>query len=476
MKNNIIMFIFVPLFLIGCLNNNVSIWVSTDIPVELKVQLIEQISKSEFIHYENITYVDEMDKADISIYFGSELNEDTLKIGEWYEAAVVPFFTVMDNVSSKSFDNLNELNNDILIIPFHQLTPEYKVLEIDDNNILDKNCDIENYILRKEIYLSGHNKVLNYVESYGYYYSNRDLSKLNSVVMTGVTALTRIVAGKIEENGITYPARDIRNILLNGDITHLSNEVSFSTNYVLDTDIYLMDFSSSSDYFELFEYVGADVVELTGNHLTDMCVEDFLFTLDLLDKSEIPYFGGGRNIQDASKSVKFEFENNKIAFLGACSVINKNNASLDEPGTWLLDYNKLIEEIKILSEDGYQVIVSIQYKEKNDILPFDSQVQLFRNISDAGAVIVQGSQAHVPQTMEFNDGKFIHFGLGNLFFDQGFLNETREEFIDIHYFYDNRHISTQLVTTYLQDFSRPEPMTIEQRELFLEKVFSFCNY
>ena len=38
--------------------------------------------------------------------------------------------------------------------------------------------------------------------------------------------------------------------------------------------------------------------------------------------------------------------------------------------------------------------------------------------ADAGAVIVSGSQSHVPLQMEFYKGAFIHYGLGNLFFGQ----------------------------------------------------------
>jgi poly-gamma-glutamate capsule biosynthesis protein CapA/YwtB (metallophosphatase superfamily) len=33
-------------------------------------------------------------------------------------------------------------------------------------------------------------------------------------------------------------------------------------------------------------------------------------------------------------------------------------------------------------------------------------------------VIVSGSQAHQPHGFEFYNGSLIHYGLGNLFFDQ----------------------------------------------------------
>ena len=57
-------------------------------------------------------------------------------------------------------------------------------------------------------------------------------------------------------------------------------------------------------------------------------------------------------------------------------------------------------------------------------------------VADAGATMVSGSQAHYPHIMEFRGESFIHYGLGNLFFDQmtyilpngDVIDETRREF------------------------------------------------
>ncbi len=119
-------------------------------------------------------------------------------------------------------------------------------------------------------------------------------------------------------------------------------------------------------------------------------------------------------------------------------------------------------------------------------------------MSEAGAVVVSGSQAHHPQTMTFdrdllfsNDG-FIHYGLGNLFFDQMRMPDgenvpaifdeelpvagTRLEFLDLHIFYDNRYINTQLLTAVLEDYARPRPMTEEEREVFLTRMFEASEW
>ncbi|MEW6651274.1 MAG: CapA family protein, partial [Chloroflexota bacterium] len=133
-------------------------------------------------------------------------------------------------------------------------------------------------------------------------------------------------------------------------------------------------------------------------------------------------------------------------------------------------------------EEGYLVIFTFQYFEtyRHWVLNFEKED--FRKPADAGAVIVSGSQAHHPMAMEFYGDSFIHYGLGNLFFDQMWVDTvtipegTRKEFIDRHVFYDGKHISTELLTAYLEDYSRPRPMTAAERRDFLQAIFTAAGW
>jgi poly-gamma-glutamate synthesis protein (capsule biosynthesis protein) len=138
----------------------------------------------------------------------------------------------------------------------------------------------------------------------------------------------------------------------------------------------------------------------------------------------------------------------------------------------------MLETIGALRNDGYLPIVTFQYLESYTFLPSGAQRRDFRSAIDAGAVIVSGSQAHFPQIVELYEGAngpaLIHYGLGNLFFDQ--MDEpvegTRRELIDRHIFYDGRHIQTELLTALLEDYARPRPMEPAEREAFLAELFA----
>jgi poly-gamma-glutamate synthesis protein (capsule biosynthesis protein) len=330
--------------------------------------------------------------------------------------------------------------------------------------------------------------------------SNRDPQKLATVLMTGVTALVRATAYKMEVNGVTYPAEDIRHWLTGADITHVSNEVPFAVGCPY-PDRYQtrLIFCSDPKYIELLDYIGLDVVELTGNHFEDWGKESTFNTLEMYRARGLPYFGGGSDLADAQKPAILERGGMKFAFIG-CNPAGPTFAWARDDGwpgaapcgpNWPgkveggTGYEWIIDEIKQLKAEGYLVIATFQYFEYYSPEPRPWQQDDFRLLADAGAVIVSGSQGHYAQALEFYNGAFIHYGLGNLFFDQmGYTNptnglrtsNTRREFMDRFVFYDGRLISTELLTAMLEDWSRPRPMTPEERDEFLQEYFTVSGW
>ena len=84
--------------------------------------------------------------------------------------------------------------------------------------------------------------------------------------------------------------------------------------------------------------------------------------------------------------------------------------------------------------------MTFQYNEMYVPFATERQAEDFQAMADAGAVIVSGSQSHFPQGFAFRGNSFVHYGLGNLFFDQMDtpVEGTRREFLDRHVFYDGR--------------------------------------
>ena len=69
--------------------------------------------------------------------------------------------------------------------------------------------------------------------------------------------------------------------------------------------------------------------------------------------------------------------------------------------------------------------------------PIPLQEADFRAMSDAGADVVTGVQAHAPQAVELRNRRLILYGLGNLFFDQTTIGWTaRTGLVPRHTIYD----------------------------------------
>ena len=76
----------------------------------------------------------------------------------------------------------------LVILPFDELVPRLKVLQVDGASPLDKNLDVKNYSLSVEYFWQGDAEILSLVSSSCEPRTNRDLSLMTDVLMTGVSA------------------------------------------------------------------------------------------------------------------------------------------------------------------------------------------------------------------------------------------------------------------------------------------------
>jgi poly-gamma-glutamate synthesis protein (capsule biosynthesis protein) len=362
----------------------------------------------------------------------------------------------------------------LFILPFEELEPRWKVLRVDGMSPLDKEFDPQKYPLGVWFDLTAAGNQTG-AEGVLLPATNRDPEKMTVVLMTGVTALVRATAAKMEAQGMTFPGKDILPWFQSADLRHISNEIAFSPDCPEPNPYQTsLIFCSQPEYVELLEYVGANVIELTGNHQIDWGHPAFDYTLNLYEELGMPYYAAGRNAEEARQPLLIEHNGNKIAFIG-CNPSGPEMVWATElfGGVAQCDFEWMQAEIRRLRREGYLPIATMQYYEYYTPDPRPWQVEDFQGLAEAGAVIVSGSQAHKPQAFDFYGSHFIHYGVGNLFFDQMDIPVvgTRQEFLDRHVIYEGRHISTELLTAMLEDYARPRPMTLPERQSLLQEMF-----
>jgi len=350
------------------------------------------------------------------------------------------------------------------IVPFDSLDPRWKVIDVDGKGPFEIGFEPETYFLKRSL-RAGET-------------TNFDRSKLTSLTLTGTTAMSRYLAYHIEEDGLLVPTEEIGSILAASDILHISNEASFSPDCPPGSPLRReARFCSLPSYFTVLETVGADVIELTGNHNLDWGYDPFYYSMDMYEQAGMRTYGGGINKEASQEPLLIEHNGNKIAFLG-CNAMGPENvlATDSTPGAAPCDLEKMKEQILALKADDWLPVVTFQHFEYTwyDVPPQQSH-DFYWIAEQAGPVIVSGSQAHIPQGMTFIGDTFIHFGLGNLFFDQ-MSDVERTSFFDRHYFYDGRYLGSKLETIILENYSRPRFLTPEERTSILNLIFDTCSW
>lgn len=367
------------------------------------------------------------------------------------------------NVNAGRFRTRQEVEHELwtnrnayTLLPFDALTARYRVLHVDNQHPL---LDITNYPLAFESETP-----------------NFDPNLLTTLTLSGVTAITRDSLAPIDRNGVEWAASGIAPFTNQVDFFHTSNEVSFTPQCPQATETPLGAFCSKEAHFPILELVGLDVVELTGNHNNDYGYNAYLRTLELYQEYGIETIGGGATVEEAQTPLILSHNGNTIAMV-ACNdsgpyyalASAERPGAADCTGAWLkTTLNELADTVDLIT-------VTVQHVEFEEYLPRQEIEFDFRQIADWGADMVVGTHAHKPQSFEFyatSRGKnaLLHFGLGNLFFDQDFWGNSRF-WMDTLFIYEGELVTVDLFTGIIDDQARPRSMTAEEQKNWLEFMF-----
>ena len=369
--------------------------------------------------------------------------------------------------------------NAVGIVPFERLDPRLKALTLEGQSVLDRTMDLGRYPLRVPVWIDGPPELTRdlalEVEEKGLT-SNRHPEHLTEVMMTGVTALTRHLAVEMEaRNDYGWPARRIARFLAAADLTHISNEVSFVAHCQAQAETQV--FCAKPEYLETLRLVGADLVELTGNHNLDCGPGYALQSLDLYAEAGMHTYGGGRNAADARKPLLLTHQGNRLAFLGYNQFGPEYAwAGEDRPGAAPFSLSAVQADLAQIRNQADVIFVTVQHTEAYQPTPLPEQVADFRAVIEAGADVVIGSQAHQPQAVEFYGDGLILYGLGNLFFDQLWSEATRQSLIARHIIYKGRLISVQLIPTVMDNRYQAHFGNAQEQQTILQTVFQASSW
>lgn len=362
------------------------------------------------------------------------------------------------------------------LVSIWDLTSTEKLLAIDDNyylDTLDSGAFFEYYILEGNAEDIAEAKTI--LESKIAPFPAQD--EILTFAQTGVTALSRGMTRKLSQVGdAEFFSANIGEYLSSFDLTHTSNESSFSTS-ANDRNI-----CSRPEMIDVITSSGIDIIELTGNHNQDCGDQAAIETINLYQNLGIKTVGGGKTEDEAAIPLEISEKGTNITML-AYNYSTGGYTTDNTPGANLYTKEKAKADIATAKERGDFVIVDIQFYECNSYVSTSEdttcdyanssagdQISFFRNLIDLGADVVVGTSAHQPQTFELYKDGAIYYGLGNLFFDQSWWPGTTRSIILVHYFIDGKLVQTRLVPTVYDQNYQTKLMDTKDAETFLARL------
>lgn len=424
----------------------------------------------------------DLDK-DVTIAARNELVLPELSEGEFLYQIAVPvtdFYSTETNVEVASVDEMfPNCDCGYELIDVNELDFTKKLLSINDEYYLDTfksgavfriiSFTSEKYTEEIEPLVAGAFDGLEFPEADG----------VLTLAQSGVTALSRRMNTKIAQvGGGAYFAENIGEFLSSFDLTHTSNESSFSS-YASSTNI-----CSDKRFIETLTAIGLDIVELTGNHNQDCGDASARETIDIYNENGIMIVGGGKTAAEAAVPLEIDEKGNGVTMLAYNQ--STGGATYDDtPGANQYYEDVAARQIKEAKARGDLVILDVQYYECAE---YDAtyekttcdyanssagdQVGLFRHLIDMGADVVVGTSAHQPQTFELYGDGVIYYGVGNLFFDQSWWPGTTRSLILVHHIYKDKLLQTEIVPTVYDASYQTRLMDEETATWFLNRLIS----
>lgn len=413
-------------------------------------------------------------KQDVTVKSHRSLARESGNHSVLYEImlATSDFYDPTISISAPEAENLT-------LTPFSELDFRHKLLEIDGEYFLD---NLDNGAFFEYLDFEGDNSA--------------DLDEISAKVLekaphfptadevldfaqTGVTALSRGMNKKLQQTGDAAAfATNIAAILSGFDLTHTSNESSFSK-FASSENI-----CSDPRMIDVLTGIGLDIVELTGNHNQDCGDEDAIQTIEQYHALGMQTFGGGKTADEAAIPLEISQKNTNITLLGY-NYSTGGYTTDATPGANLYTPEKAEADIAAAKARGDFVIVDVQFFECNSYVATEEdttcdvanssagdQIGFFRHLIDLGADIVVGTAAHQPQTFELYGDGVIYYGLGNLFFDQSWWPGTTRSLMLAHYFYNGKLLQTRLMPTIYDHSYQTKLMEDQDASNFIARLIA----
>lgn len=304
---------------------------------------------------------------------------------------------------------------------------------------------------------------------------------ITTLLFTGVIVPARCVQAAIDASGNPdYPYEEVRGLIegvdiavgtLNATISDFPPRTGCVRTYVL---------VGGSDNADALARAGFDVMSVATNHIKNCGImtcgdKAFLDTLDNLNRVGILPVGAGLNHDQAMQPVVVEVNGVRFGFVSLGQIEPMAFAGEDKPGIAVLNSENLENAIQTARQVSDVVIALPHWGPEDMAKPNGIQLNLARQIVDAGADLVVGNHTHVVQAIQVVDGIPVFYGLGNFVFDQSWARDHQQGVILLVRFQADRFLDFELIPTHVDGDGRVHIAAPEEAREILERIDSISR-
>ncbi len=206
------------------------------------------------------------------------------------------------------------------------------------------------------------------------------------------------------------------------DIFMLNNEFCYTTST---TPIGGKKYTFKADpsYVDRLHEMGVDIVSIANNHAYDYGEQGFIDTMHTLKDANVPYVGGGENLEDASDNIVYFIINGmKIGYIAATQVerdlpILTQPATEDSAGVIRCFEPDLVVSMIEKAEANCDFVIVYPHwgTELVKEMQADQQALAYAFI-EAGADAIVGGHPHCLQGVEYYNDVPVFYSLSNFSF------------------------------------------------------------
>ncbi|MCR5126529.1 MAG: CapA family protein [Lachnospiraceae bacterium] len=188
-------------------------------------------------------------------------------------------------------------------------------------------------------------------------------------------------------------------------------------------------FRADPSSVEILKNMGVDIAGVANNHAFDYGLQAFEDTLTTLADANIPYAGGGRNLEEAKKPIYVLAGGMKIGIVCATQIERYNSphskAATDTQAGLLRsfpDINMTLDAIRTAEANSDFVILLIHWGTELEVEPDWAQNEQLPKFLEAGADAVIGAHPHILQQVAYKSGVPVVYSMGNFWFNSKTLD------------------------------------------------------